>query len=342
MTVKCALLVSAIGLTLGTLQTKIAYAQAASGDVVVRVDDTSGTHCIDATSEKVTLFLRRVFIEKQKGLFTQDNQAGVLVRTDVAGVNSSPNASDSQANVAVRVPAVDLVSVKDEPKGRVSLALEYGIASDLALEQGSTVTKTINIYMNLAKTKGKSSFGSLLDIAGQALGQLPIPPNPYSQAGSKILKFANDTIDNSIKADNDDQIAHIGLQFNEGPETNLDKCKAAGNERTGAIAVLRSSGPAGLSLIPTTDTDSQYCFRYSSGSTYELLAAKRDGSGNCPAPSTFTGVNNDYVMLLISAQPTSAAQHTKGIKQKTIDQAVKESKARCNSIGLPGSACGIE
>lgn len=327
----------AIFVCASTVLAERSFAQGAAGDVVVRIDDTSGSHCIDADTEKLTIFVRRVFVEKQKGWFTEDKRAGVLVRSSLSGVKT--NGTDDATPAEVKVPAVDLVSVKDDPKGRVSLALEYPVASGLLLKQNDVVTKTIDIYMNLAKTKGKTTFGTVLDIAGQALNQLPIPPNPYSQSASKYLKFANDAIDKSIAADNDDQIAHIGMQFNEGTEGNLDVCKAHGNERTGAIAVLRSVGTGG-DLVPTTNTDEQYCFRYSSNSTFELLAARRLAGGLCPPPTAFSGVNNDYVMLLVSAQ--LAPSKSKGLAMSdAVKKAIDESRKRCDDAKLPHKACGV-
>lgn len=303
------------------------------GDVVVRVDDTSGTHCIDATAEKVTLFVRRVFTEKNKGWFTEDNRAGVLVRSQLSADVSS---GQSTQQATVQVPAVDMVSVKDDQKGRVSLALEYAVASGFVLKQKDTVTKDIELYVNLAKTKDKTTFGDVLELAGKALNQLPIPSNPYTQAGSKFLKFANDAVDSSISKTNDDQIAHIGLLFYEGSEPDIKKCESGGYERTGAIAVLRSVGVQGAQLIPMTNTDRDFCFRYSSGSTYELLAAKRNSDGNCPAPNAFSGVPNDYVMLLISAQPVPKAKSV-----LTSKEALDEATSRCNSQHLSLAACGL-
>jgi hypothetical protein len=328
------LFVRCISLFFVCLAPRVAVCQTTTGDVVVRVDDTSGTHCIDATTERVTIFVRRVFTEKNKGWFTEDQHAGVLVRSELAGTTTT-NQSTQQATV--QVPAVDMVSVKDDQKGRVSLALEYPVASGFVLKQSDTVTNNIQLYMNMAKAKGKTSFGDVLDLAGKALNQLPIPPNPYTQAGSKFLQFANDAIDSSIKNDADDQIAHIGLQFYTGSEPDITKCEAGGNERTGAIAVLRYQGIQGAQLIPVTDTEKQYCFRYSSGSTYELLAAKRNGDGSCPSPATFNAVPNDYIMLLISAQPVPKA----GKSVLSQDDALKEARSRCALQKLPNAACGI-
>jgi hypothetical protein len=316
--------------------TSCAVGQTGAGEVVVRVDDTSGSHCIDADTENVTVFLRRVFTERRSGIFNKDNKAGVLVRTQLSAANSDPSSSGQSA---VQVPSVDYVSVKDDNKGRVSLALEYSVASGFVLTQGTNVTQSMDIYINLATVKGKTGFGDVLDLAGQALQQIPLPPNPYTQAGSKFLKFANDAVNASVTKDNAEQIAHIALKFNQGAEPDLKKCESAGNERTGAVAVLRSIGTEGVPLIPVTNTEKLYCFRYSSGSTYELLAARRAGDGSCPAPSSFEGVPNDYVMMLISAQPVKKVGG-KAVLPATVKAAQEESQARCRNFTVPAGACG--
>ncbi len=311
------------------------YAQTA-GQAVVRVDDTAGTHCIDASTERITIFVRRVFVEKEGNWFTADNKAGVLVQSQLAGETTNKN--DEKQPADSQVPAVNMVSVKHDKKGRTSLALEYPVASGLALKQTDTVTRSVTLDIFLAKARGRNTFGSILDLAGQALNQVPIPPNPYTQTGGKFLKFANSAIDSSLKEGENDRIAHIGLQFNEGQQKDISACKSAGNERTGAIAVLRATGLRGATLIPVDDTERLYCFRYSSDSTFELLAAKKNPDGTCPSPQAFAGVSNDYVLLLLSAQPTA----TVGSKSVvTSDEALQEAKDRCKLQKLPTRACGI-
>ena len=301
-------------------------ASSSEGSVVVRIDDPSGTHCIDSTAEQVTIYLRRAFVEKKRGIFTDDNKAGVLVRTMLA-------ASDVNNTSEMKVPSVDMISIKDEGSGRVSLALEYAVASNLALTQGTTITQSVDILVNLAKTKGRNTFGQVIDIAGQVLGQSLLPSNPYTTGASKFLKFANQAIDANIAADNDEEIAHIGLKFKKGPEPDIKKCETAGNERTGALAVLRSIGKTGAVLIPVTDTEAQFCFSYSSHNTFELTAAHRSADGGCPAASEFKAVNNDYVMMLLSASPA------RGLGADRANNAT-ESRTRCQNYHLPNATCG--
>jgi hypothetical protein len=273
--------------------------------------------------------VRRVFIEKTEGVFTEDNRAGVLVSAKLTGRSQG-------SNVDVQVPSVTMVSVKEEKTGRVSLPLEYQIASFLALNQDDALTTDIALSISLAKTRGTNTFGEILDLAGKALNKLPIPPNPYTIAANKFLAFANDAINDTTNKQMDVPFAQVSLSFNKGKEADINRCKSAGKERSGVIAVLQSKGLQNAELIPVADTDQLYCFKYSSVSTYELLAAKKIG-GLCPTDnSAYRGVNNDYVMFIMSASP-SAAGFVVQPEQQSI---IAESRLRCKAMGLEAKACG--
>lgn len=321
-----------------------AYAHSQSqGTAVVRVDDPSGSHCIDANAEDVTLHLRRVFTQRRSGLFTRDNRAGVVVTATLTGRGSGQN-------VTVKIPSVTLVDVRKERRGRVSLPLEYQIASYLTLKQDKFVATDLQLAISLATTRGRNTFGEILDVAGKALNKFPIPNNPFGDVTNKILDFANDAI-NSAANDQAGTFAEVSLAFNLGSEPNIDKCKAAGKERTGAVAVLRSTGSRDGNLVPVVNTDQRYCFKYSTTATYELLAAQKS-DGKCPASdAAYQGVNNDYVMFILSAAPTVFRQtmkaHDLGITDaiarldQELKQPVDESRKRCQALRLPPSACGI-
>jgi len=171
-------------------------------------------------------------------------------------------------------------------------------------------------------------------VAGDVLGQSLLPSNPYTIAANKYLKFANDTINKSIATDSAEEIAHFGLHFKAGLESNIKKCESSGNERTGALVALRDMGPKNAPLIPMTDTEKKYCFSYSSENTFEVTAAPRKSDGSCPDASQFTGINNDYVMLLLSASEVST-------KLGPDQEGFKEGRKRCTQLHLPISACGV-
>jgi hypothetical protein len=279
----------------------------------------------------VTIHVRRVFLEKTAGLFTTDKKAGVIV-------NAKLNAQGSGANASVEIPAVNLVTIADEPKGRVSVPLEYEIASYLSLRQASLTTTGIRLDIAFAKIRGKNTFGDVLDIAGKALNALPIPASPFADAASKVLKFANDAVDQATSNQQSVPFGTISLAFNRGPQPDIARCAADGKERTGAFALLLSGGLPGSQLVPVTNTEATYCFRYSSTNTYELLAAKKI-SGACPtADAAFSGVTNDYVMFLISAEPSSGANA--GVSN-FLARTKTESAKRCAAMRLRLAACGI-
>ncbi|HWZ43474.1 MAG TPA: hypothetical protein VNW97_08345 [Candidatus Saccharimonadales bacterium] len=344
----------------------------AQGSVVVRIDDPLGSHCIDATSEEVTLHVRRIFMETTQGLFSEDNRAGVLTLVKLTGRSRGPI-------VEVQVPSITLVDVQNERSGRLSLPLEYQIASSLALNQDGVVTTDMALSLSLAKTQGSKGFGEILVVASKALSKLSISGNPFEQAGSKFLAFANDAINVGNGKQLTVPFAELSLTFNKGDQP-LDRCKAEGKERTGAIAVLRSRGAEHAELIPMTNTEELYCFRYSSESTYEVLAARRTGE-TCPADrAAYQAINNDYVMLVISAGPIRRdsgrdARHADVFDkvrrddrdmvwstafEKTYqdhkpdarwsfppptgseqEQHIQESIKRCAALGLEPKACGV-
>lgn len=303
----------------------------AQGSAVVRIEDPAGSHCIDATTENVTIHVRRVFTQKKDDFFTEDKRAGVVLTARLTGTGE-------QTTVDVKIPSVSLVSIKDEPEGRVSLALEYQVADYLPLKsKEGLLTTTMQLSLLAAKKRGKNTFGQILDLAGQALTKLPIPPNPYTGAASKFLEFTNNAIDASIAEQQNLPFGEIALAFNRGQQPDLNKCKTAGKERTGAFGVLLSTGIKGSELIPTTNTDQLYCFTYKSEATYEMLAAKRV-NGACPAdPSAYKGVNNDYTMFLMSAGSNKNVLLMNSAQKKALD----ESRKRCDAFGLPSEACGV-
>lgn len=306
----------------------------AQGAVPVRIDDPAGSHCINADTESVTIHVRRVFTQKNESLFTEDKRAGVVLTAVLTGIGDENNSAE------VKLPSFSLVNIKDEAKGRVSLALEYQVANYLALKKDKIVTTNLQLSLSAAKKRGKNTFGQILDLAGQALTKLPIPPNPYTTATSKFLEFTNNAINASIEENQSLPFGEIALAFNRGVEPDLNKCKTAGKERTGAFAVLLSTGAPHTELIPTTNTEQLYCFTYNSASTYEMLAAKKV-NGVCPTnPSAFQGVNNDYTMFLMSASSARVGPrfNINGVRQiRELD----ESLERCKAFGLPSEACGV-
>jgi hypothetical protein len=193
----------------------------------------------------------------------------------------------------------------------VSVPLEYEVASGLPLVTDKSHISSIALDVSLIKTKTKTALSGVLSMASDALKQLPIPANPYTQVGSKILEFANKSVDTVIQQNGPYETAHLGLAFADKKITDISKCESSGKERTGAIVVLFKTGytAKNQSLLDVTNVDSQYCISYSSEQTFEAIYAPRNADKSCPKQG-YKGVPNDYLMFLLSADPAKVETKT--------------------------------
>jgi hypothetical protein len=304
----------------------------------IRIPTPTSPRCINASTDKVTITLRRLVTQKYGGFFTQDNKAGITVLATLnAGGNDTP-----------KTPSVNQVEVKEEKKGQVSLPLEYPVADLLVLKQGDKVTKNVQLDLFMARTRGTNTFGDVLDVASKVLAKLPIPSNPYTSGAGKFLDFANQSIQSQTGDKGAIVFASLTLPFLDQEQGDINACMNDGFQTTGAIAVFRSTGAAGVSLLPVTNLSQQYCFRYTSEFTYELQYAGKPQAGctNLQA-SAWQEVPNDYVMLIISAQKPPSSQN-KSLKpgdksawdeQRLVD--LQESGKLCDAMALPRRNCGI-
>ncbi len=245
------------------------------------------------------------------------------MRTDLDG-------GDQKAHV----PSVSLASIADDKQGRVSLALEYAVMKSFSLKRDAVTTSGVGVSVTLAKTRGRNTFGDILDIAGKTLALLPIPANPYTPVAGQFLKFANDSIDKATANDNQNLIAQLSLNFADHPIADIKACHSAGYESTGGIAVLLSTGQEGATLIPIEDADKKFCFSYSSESVFSLVALERPTSGTCPTDLTqYSEVPNDYVLFILNGEAGPRASRNLTLAQRA------ESQKRCQFFQIPNSMC---
>lgn len=299
------------------------------GKVIVRVQDPYTSHCIDASTEQVTFLLKRVWTEKKEGIFTEDNKAGAVVRTDL-------DSGDNKAHI----PSVSLASIADDQSGHVSLALEYPVMRRFVLKQGQNLTTNVSVEMYLAKKRGRNTFGEIIDVAGKALAMLPVPANPYTTVAQQFLTFANNAIDKAVADDIENKIAQINLNFADRKVADLDRCHSGGYEFTGAIAVLLSTGKENTALIPIEDADKKYCFSYSSASVFGLTAVAKPASGRCPKEqAAYSEVPNDYVLFVLNATTTPATARGSERDSQYYQRLVKESRDRCSFYGISRTDC---
>lgn len=305
------------------------YVPAQGVGKIIRIP-TDDPYCINAKTDEVTVTLRRIITHKTGGLLTEDKKAGVTV---IATLNAdgSPQA---------KTPSVNLISVEDAPKDQVILPLEYPVASLLALSQdgGKTFTKNMLLDLYLNRVRGKNTFGTVLDTAGNLLSKLSIPANPYSNAASEVLKFANDTITAQSKDSGGQLFASVTLQFNDRA---VAAAKCGDFQSTGAIAVIAAAGRKDSVPLPLADLATKYCWRYVSANGYEVQAANRPAGGcTAVAAGDFKEVPNDYVMLVVSAATLTRLGTVTSMGTHRFEDLTR-SKKLCTELKMSPVLCGV-
>lgn len=331
----------------------------AQGGKIIRIPTPINARCINSKTDEVTISLRRIITQKTGGFFTQDNKAGITVMAILNADGTSP----------AKTPSVNLVDIRTEPKGQVSLPLEYPIASQLALKQGNLITKNMQLDLYLNKIRGANTFGTVLTTAGDILGRLPIPANPYTTVTNQFLQFANQTIQNESKDSGAKLFASITLQFNNRDEPNIQNCLDNDHQPTGAIAVVSETGAHGPKPLPVANLNKNYCWRYTTDTNYEVQYVAKPTSGLCaslPASAPWAELPNDYVMLIVTAAtvlpvvpialkndgslPTildlndpstmGALMENEDRKKKRL-QDLQESIKLCKAMDIPVALCGV-
>lgn len=313
---------------------------------IVRVPTPIAARCINARTDEITATLRYIKTQRTKGFFTDDNRAGVTV---IATLNSD-------GNPKAQNPSVNLIGIRNAPAGQVYLPLEYPIASLLALspDSGKTFTKNILLELYLDKTRGKNTFGTILDAAGTLLAKLPIPANPYTNAVSQVVSFATSAITKETTDAGGQLFASVTLQFNDRDQPDINQCHGDGFESTGAIAVMGAKGAQNTPLLPLDKLGSDYCWRYVADNTFEVQYAPKPAAG-CASVSAnaFQDVPNDYVMMVLSAQvvlpPTSvhntfaeALEVGRATTLSRRQQDLEESRKLCAAMKLNPVYCGAQ
>jgi hypothetical protein len=321
----------------------IGGAQVNNGFEIVRIPTATNPRCINSKTDEITLSVYRVTVEKTSGFFTSDNQAGIAVISTL----------NADGQTAAKTPSVNVVQISGEHKGQVFLPLEYPIASQLALTQtgtggSSAVTKNMLLEMYLEKTRGANTFGSLLTTASTVLGKLSIPASPYLTAANTFLSFANQTIQNETKDSGAKLFATVSFQFANHDLSTVQACRDAGDEETGAIAVIAATGTAGPNRLSLGNLDRNYCWRYNVDYTYEIEYALK-GGGNCSniPEAQWNEPSNDYTMLFLSANVILPTGGNKALGLNDFDLAsqhvkdLENARKLCDSLKLARKLCGV-
>src|SRR3989338_8915895 len=55
------------------------------GQIIVRIEDQAASRCINSSTDRITMHLRRMIVDKDVGVFTEAKEAGLLVNTSISG-----------------------------------------------------------------------------------------------------------------------------------------------------------------------------------------------------------------------------------------------------------------
>lgn len=303
------------------------------GARIVRIPDSLTPHCINYTKDTVSIELRRMVTDNQKGWFTKDKDHGALVKTSVTGKTGDTNGP------AVSFPTLSKVTVQEYAKGQVLLPLEFPVVDRLKLTQQKDTYDGLAMDVSIIREKGKSKWGAALEAMSENMSKLPIPASPYSTAASELLKFANSAVDKSLSESNSPDhlsFAQIRLRFGSTDPKNIQDC-GSDDEQTGTIAVIEAGGTPGPGYISSlNDIDSgKACLATKAKPGFTMLVKQKDSSaGNCPTDlNQYEVLTNDYLMFLISYERLASV----GIAQGT--KAESDILARCKINGLNRTAC---
>jgi hypothetical protein len=312
---------------------------------IVRIPAPITPHCINGKTEDVTISLRRVVVQKDRGFLTDDKEIGASV---IATFNAA-----GKPDAAVH-PKVSLLPVRDAAPGQVGIALEYPVVSQFPLlDSDGSLTKDIRLDIYLDKLRGKNTLGTVLDAAQTILKDVQLPANPYTNAAGKVFQFAGAAIASESKDKGGEQIAQVAMGFANYNEPNLDKCFADGHEQTGVIAVI---GPKGGTITPPIsplkNLEQRFCWRFVPGNTYEVQYADKPAGGGCDKVpvASFQEVPNDYLMILVSTVPAQVPPPAMGVlgelpigraeRPRRLEALIEAAKL-CEAMKVPPSLCGV-
>lgn len=310
------------GILIGSACVSSASAQVTGGRIV-RVDDADvAERCIDPYKDKVWVTLRSLTTTKSKQWFTKDRDVSVVINAKVQ--------TDPAPQTPIAFPLMTVARFGDGPVGQVSLPIEYGVVSGLALRQGAVVYTGIGLEITLVNLRDRNALGTALQAldAITSSSKLPIPSSPFTQAATYLTSFANAAVQKDIDAQKEDKAVAGAMQFNFDPEGTCDR---GDFERTGTKAILFYTGdPASAGYVKLSALD-QYCFRASLRPSFSLFAAVRGAAKDCRSLGTaqFRAVTNDFVGLYVNKQ--AITRNLGG--SSTVETDRRESLARCRANG---------
>lgn len=292
------------------------------GQIIVRVEDSAASRCINSSTDRITMHLRRIIADKDVGIFTEDKLAAVVINTIISGVEAGTTPKK------VSFPRMYTVSVSPYSKGYVSLPVEEKLFSRFQLSAAENSYDSAEIEFSLVIKKNKTHFGIALSALADITKNLPAPINPFSEGFKYFADYANKVVEASLNEEN-----NVAESVKESKITmsfsSTDTC-AVDQEKTGTIAIVK--GANGSEKDGFVDIKKEYCWKAEYKPVFTLKFAQRDSNIACKdIPSdAFIQVNNPYVAFFLNAEPNKITT-----SQKRQIKSIYLPEQTIQSSGLP-------
>lgn len=265
------------------------------GKIIVRVEDGSASRCINSTTDRITMNLRRIIVNKDIGFFTEDRAAAVIVNTTISGEEGG--ATQKKVNF----PRMYVVNTASYLQGYTSLPIEEKLFSRFSLTNSGNSYDTAEVEFTVLAKKGKAPFGLALSALADISKSLPTPMNPFSEGFKYFSDYANKVIEGSLNENN-----NIGQQSKEGKITlsfsSTSTC-TGDQEYTGTLAIV--SGVKEKDTDGFVDIKKDYCWKAVFKPVFTLKFAPKPTNSTCAgvAEGLFKQVNNPYLAFYLNAEP---------------------------------------
>lgn len=274
------------------------------GSVIVRIDDGAGNGRCIGSSDRLTVTLRRVILEKNShwlGLI-EDKELGVTLTTTVNGTSSEDVKTASFAKVVKE-------QVEQFSSGQISLAQEQSLLNKFALINGQSSFSVIDLEVGIVKTSGKSTGAKILLGAVGATKNLSLPVNPFASAYGVATTYVTSVFEPLL-----DQAAEDKEAVSHHIVMNINAANCAGDdEKTGTKAIVDAAKDSSQPGYINTEKINSYCFKAELKPAFVLKFSPLPNNGSCDQASDFTELRNSYLAFYVNALPQEIPATPHGI-----------------------------
>jgi hypothetical protein len=289
--------VLAFGVSIALIGISASYAATPpTGKTIVRIEDGAASRCINSSTDRITMNLRRVIIEKKSKWLSEEQSVALVLNTTISGNDSNSIAKK------VSFPRMYTALTKNYSDGLISVPIEEKLFSNFALfDAADNSYDSTEIEFSLLAFRVKDNMGAALTSLSNITNSMPIPINPFSEGFKFFGAYATSVVDAAIKEDNNiaatAKEGKIVLSFSPNAICTGDQ------ERTGTLAVV--SGISGSESKGVVDITKEYCWKANLTPVFTLKYASLPANNVCTDVNTasYKVLNNPYIAFYLNAEP---------------------------------------